>query len=338
MHDMKNYIKRNILPAFLKLNIEQLYHLNAKGKILNIFYHGVVKTDSTNIFPRHIAKEQFEQHMKYLSQKFNIISIDEAFYLYKNDIKPDKKSITVSFDDGYLNNLTNALPIIEKYKVKTTFFISGICAEDDTYMMWSDIIAFARHFSKSNYLIIGDQKFIKYGRYDLINEDKNISIFSYIKNLPYAERDEVLKEIKERYLAHNMNNLPLEFWKLMNRDQIKELSESEIVSIGSHGYLHYNLANITESAAKSEMEISKKILSEITGKDINLISFPDGSYNDNVKKIAIALGYDGLLAVDYRCKSDLHDKNILNRWGVSATTTFETIAFSLNKAFIKYAF
>ena len=163
---MKHFIKKNVLPALVKLNVEQLYHFKSKGKILNVFYHGVVNEDSTKIFPRHIAKEQFEQHIKYLSNKFNIISIDEAFYLYQNNSKPDNKTITVSFDDGYLNNLQNALPILEKYKVKTTFFISGICAEDETYIMWSDIIAFARYFSNDNHLMVGNQKFIKKGNYD----------------------------------------------------------------------------------------------------------------------------------------------------------------------------
>jgi len=336
---MKHFIKKNILPALVKLNVEQWYHFNSKGKILNVFYHGVVNEDSTKIFPRHIVKEQFEQHIKYLSNKFNIISIEEAFYLYQNNIKPDKRTITVSFDDGYLNNLQNALPILEKYKVKTTFFISGICSEDENYIMWSDIIAFARYFSNDNHLMVGNQKFIKKGKYDLIDEVNGINIYNYIKNLPYTTREIILNDIKEKYdFANNMNGVPLEFWKLMNKNEIKLLSESEIVTIGSHGQLHFNLANISEDEAISEMKVSKKVLADITGKKINLISFPDGSYNENIKKIATTLGYEGLLAVDYRCASDNQDKSILNRWGVSSTTTFETIAFTLNKAFIKHSF
>jgi peptidoglycan/xylan/chitin deacetylase (PgdA/CDA1 family) len=336
---MKLIIQKHILPALVNLNVESIFPLMANGKMLNIFYHGVVNSDSIHILPRHMIKEQFEQHMKYLSKKFNVISIDEAFSLYHQNIKPDKKTVTVSFDDGYVNNLESALPIIEKYKIKTTFFVSGICSEDDTHIMWPDVIAFANYFSNTNYLLIGEQKFFRKGRYNLINPENNISIYDYIKELSYAERIVVLKEITDRYeLKTNIKDLPREWWKLMNREEIKQLSSSSLVSIGSHGHLHYNLANISYKDAKAEMEMSKNILSEITGKKINLMSFPDGSYNDEVKEIALSLGYDGLLAVDYRCPSDLQDKNILNRWGVSSTTTFETIAFSLNKAFIKNAF
>ena len=336
---MKNFIKKHILPSLLKLNMEDIYHINYKGKILNVFYHGVVINDSTEIFPRHIEKNQFEQHIKYLSKKFNVISFEDAFYLYQNNIKPDKKTITVSFDDGYLNNLEVALPILDKYKVKTTFFISGICSEDDNFILWSDIIAFASYFSTENFIIVNDKKFIKQGKYNLIEEKSNISIYNYIKNLPYLQRDEILNEVKKTYdFENNLTKLPKEYWKLMNREEIKKLSESEIVTIGSHGHLHYNLANIDLEQAKIELEVSKKILSDITGKNINLISFPDGSYNENVKEIAIKLGYEGLLAVDYRTESDYLDKKILNRWGISSTTTFETVAFTLNQAFIKHSF
>ena len=37
-----------------------------------------------------------------------------------------KKTITISFDDGFANNLNVALPILEKYDIPVTFFVSGI--------------------------------------------------------------------------------------------------------------------------------------------------------------------------------------------------------------------
>ena len=41
---------------------------------------------------------------------------------YEKQLK--KKYVTISFDDGFINNLTNALPLLEKYNVPATFFIS----------------------------------------------------------------------------------------------------------------------------------------------------------------------------------------------------------------------
>jgi hypothetical protein len=205
--------------------------------------------------------------------------------------------------------------------------------------MWSDTIAFARFFTNDDHMKIGGEEFFKCGRYDMVSPENNLSIFEFIKNLQYHERDSVLNDLVSKLdLGLKIKELPSEYWKLMNKEQIKQLSESELVTIGSHGQLHYNLVNISEDEAKNELVLSKNILSDIIQKDIDMISFPDGSYNERIKRIAYESGYKGLLAVDYRCASDKNDKNIMNRWGVSATTTFETIAFTLNKAFIYHGF
>ncbi len=336
---MRGLIKKYLLPALVQLQAEKVYHLATRRKLLNIFYHGVVEKDSTMIFPRHITREQFDQHMRYIRKNFDIISLDEAFELKRQGLRPERKTLTVSFDDGYLNNLLVALPIIEKYRIPTTFFVSGICARDDKYMMWSDILAFVRYFIEGESLELKGRKFVKRGKFDMTDPESNLSIFEFVKGLMYIERDEILNGLLSKPgMGTKIRDLPAEYWKLMNREQIRKLSESELVTIGSHGHLHYNLANISEEEARNEMELSRSILSEITQREMEYLSFPDGSYNENIKKIAYESGYKGLLAVDYRCASDKNDKYILNRWGVSATTTFETIAFTLNKAFINHGF
>ena len=334
---MKKFIQRNILPPLMKINAEHLFRLFAQKKGLNIFYHGVVKQDSTFISPRHITKDQFEQHIKYFKRKFNIISMNEMFEMHRENITPDKWTITISFDDGYANNLENALEIIEKYKVKTTFFLSGICIEKPDYIMWSDILSFIRFYSPE--VIIDGKKFQKIGKFGLYNSELNIMASDYIKRLPFGERENTLqKMVSKHQLLNKMKDLPKEYWKLLSPDQIKELASSKFVDIGSHGHLHYNLGDISLKASIEEMRRSKEILSNTINQNIELLSYPDGSYNKTVIDEAEKLGYTKQVAVKYKHKSDAKDIRIINRWGVSSTTTFETIVFSLNKAFIKNSF
>jgi peptidoglycan/xylan/chitin deacetylase (PgdA/CDA1 family) len=334
----KELIKNYALPILIKLGVEKLPLLFAKNNVLNIFYHGVVKQDASRIFGRHIVRDQFEQHMKYISKKFNVISLPEAFQMYRTGTRPDQKTVTVSFDDGYLNNLETALPILEKYNIKTTFFISSICIEQENYIMSPDLLALARYFSTEDFLTIDGLKFMKTGKYGLINAETKKSAYFFLKELPYLKRDQILHAIEEKYqIRNNLKSLPTEFWKLMNKAQLKQLSESSLVSIGSHGHLHYNLAEISRESCNLELSKSKELLSKCIGTPISMLSYPDGSYNEAVKKQALENGYTDQFAVNYQCPSDVNDKHILNRWGVSGTTSYETVMFSMNNAFIKHA-
>lgn len=68
--------------------------------------------------------------------------------------------------------------------------------------------------------------------------------------------------------------------------QIKEMSESGLVSFGSHGYSHVDLTKISDTQSDTELFMPKKILKEITGKEVKAISYPYGFANEKIRKKA----------------------------------------------------
>lgn len=68
--------------------------------------------------------EQFEEQMRFLSQNGYKTITSEEFYNYKNKrIKLPEKSVMITFDDGWKDNLVYAYPILKKYNLKATLFI-----------------------------------------------------------------------------------------------------------------------------------------------------------------------------------------------------------------------
>lgn len=329
MKIQKKIARKLVFPLAMKLGIDKFLRNKAENSILNVMYHGVVSADSCYFSPRHINKEQFELHLKYYKENFEIISTHEAFNKLHRKEKLNKKYLTISFDDGFKNNLTTALPLLEKYDVPTTFFISSICINDNEYSyLWSEITSALNYFYKDNAVEISDMIFKS-----LYCKEKDIYLPDFIKSLPYDERDELLNSIEKKYeLKIKLETLPEEIWKLLNKNELIELSKSKIVTIGSHGHRHFNLAEITPEAAKEELHTSKKLLSNLLQSEIDLIAYPDGSYNENIKNTAEKLGYTGQFAVTYKHPADNSDKRIMNRHGISSTTTFESNMLSLNKA------
>ena len=64
---------------------------------------------------------EFEKQIKYLVENnWNFFTMSEL--IEKKENLP-KKSISITFDDGYEDNFTNAFPILKKYNVKATIYI-----------------------------------------------------------------------------------------------------------------------------------------------------------------------------------------------------------------------
>ncbi|MBS4057200.1 MAG: polysaccharide deacetylase family protein [Bacteroidales bacterium] len=331
----KQIARKIIFPLIVGAGLEKTLNKKSAHSITNILYHGVVKKDSTFFTLRHIQAEQFEKHLRYFSKNFEVISLNEAFDRYRNGVKSSRKAITISFDDGYQNNLNIALPLLEKYKMKATFFISSVITNNDSQaILYADVIDAVNYFYRDQQIDIDGLTF-RNGK--LI--ESNIPVLEYLKGINPSERDKILNSIVSKYQINaKINQIPEEIWKLLSKDELRQLSSSDIVSIGSHGHLHYNLGLIKLKDAQEELKKSKDLLEEATSKNVNMIAYPDGCYTKDVKNLAEGLGYDKQLAVRYRCDDDLQDLRILERHGVSSTTTYESNIIFINKAFSSCGF
>lgn len=77
---------------------------------------------------------------------------------------------------------------------------------------------------------------------------------------------------------------------LMTDDQLKNL-QNDLVKIGSHCVTHPHLTSLEETEARRELVESKKTLEGILNRDINLLSFPYGAYNQQVIEWCREAGY-----------------------------------------------
>ena len=105
------------------------------GSALILLYHRVA--DLTND-PEQLAISpvQFEEQIAAFSKEFNLASLSEVVKRLQNGQRLDKKTLCISFDDGYKDNFTCALPILERYKAPATFFIAGDGLDSDHHYPW----------------------------------------------------------------------------------------------------------------------------------------------------------------------------------------------------------
>lgn len=290
-----------------------------QDRVLILMYHGVNATGDTSINGRHLSAARFERHLAYLKSHFEVLSLSDAFKAVGSK-KANKPRVAITFDDGFENNLIYAAPLLEKFQLPATFFVSSVCVSEETDILWPDVVDLI--MNKHSEVSVDGKK---YGSGMLQN---------HIKAQDRDKRDAIISELAKRYdLAELKRNSNSEQWRMMNANQVKTLSEFPLLEIGSHCHNHYNLASLSEANAKHELEHSKKLLEECTGKPARSVAFPDGSYTEQVKQLAYEAGYSELLAVTYKCKDDASDPRILRRSAVSSTTNYYSNIIHFHKHF-----
>ncbi len=77
----------------------------------------------------------------------------------------------------------------------------------------------------------------------------------------------------------------------LSATDIRRLS-GEGVEIGSHGHSHLALTTLSDRFLRLELEKSKRILEDITGRPIKYMSYPFGRVNEKVEAAALEVGYE----------------------------------------------
>lgn len=264
---------------------------NARLSIL-IFHRVLSEPDP--LFPGELDTLRFEQVMCWVKEWFNVLKLDEAIAkLYSGDLP--HRSAAITFDDGYADNFTNALPILKKHGLSATFFIAtGFL---DGGRMWNDtIIESIRGVTVPDI----DGKSMGLGILPLNTIDEKRSalarIIPAVKHLPVEERSEMVAHIAECCRAVLPNDL------MLSTRQLQQL-QAEGAGIGAHTVSHPILATLDDAIAKREIADSRDHLEGILRERIGLFAYPNGKlgsdYSRTHANIVKSLGFDAAVATNW---------------------------------------
>lgn len=96
------------------------------NKFIILLYHSIGQSQTDDYLKLKVSSESFDRQMKYLLENdYKVVTLGEMLgninlgnYNYK------KKTVCITFDDGFSDNLELAVPILKKYGYCATFFIS----------------------------------------------------------------------------------------------------------------------------------------------------------------------------------------------------------------------
>ncbi|MHB1651796.1 MAG: polysaccharide deacetylase family protein [Desulfitobacteriaceae bacterium] len=103
-----------------------------------LYYHSVSSSDPKN--PLRMPPKEFEKQMAYLSQhSYHTVSPSQLSDFFNGKGTLPLNPILVTFDDGYNDNYTNALPIIKKFGFTATVFVIVNIVGKNGHMSWGEL-------------------------------------------------------------------------------------------------------------------------------------------------------------------------------------------------------
>jgi len=301
-----------------------------RNKIIILMLHGVGDESPASawvpLWKRH-SEKQLDSAMAILSKKYNFISMDDADAMLRGIIPIKPYSIVMTFDDGYRDSVTRAMPILRKYKAPGIVYLATDYIEKrEPY--WIDRIDYALQKAVADGKTIEvkgkriDLKGLSHEESSRVYKDLRL-LFKSIKN-DYTFKDEVdqLAQYLEAQAGCALSDVfeRDEWASLLTWEEVEHYSLAPDLLFGSHTVGHFRIALIDAERAERELLESKSVLTEKTGKECRHFCYPAGSHNASVSRSVAAAGYSSGVTCDVGLNSVGDNMSELVRYNFTTAT------------------
>lgn len=274
-----------------------------------LLYHGVHGDDDAlglrNSSGKHIAASRFAAQMQHLAATRPLVSMRTIAAAYRGEGDIADGAVAVTFDDGYRNNLTHALPTLERYNVPATVYVAtGFIGSGR--MSWTDRLESALLRSHERRLAIE----ITGSRlsWPLDGDDARIScliaVKSLCKTLPYSEKDVLVDRIIDALGVDPRDTHPI--YAFMDWNNVRAMAESPLIDIGAHTVDHVALAKVSPEEMRRQVDSSVAELEAELRRPCAFFSYPEGQEDDYNAEVIDHLrrrGFD-------HCPTAIHGENL----------------------------
>ncbi len=239
----------------------------------------------------------FREQMEFFKENFNVVKMEQVIDVVENGGVLPENALLLTFDDGYIDNYTYTLPILEEFKFQGSFFIPG---KTFTTHQLLDVnkIHYILASADIRELVVDVKEKMDYYRgaeFDYPSTEELWNEFAienrfdgketvFVKRmlqtaLPEKLRNRISSDLFEKYIGVTEEQLAYELY--MTPEQIRTMKNHGMF-IGIHGYDHYWLANLPEEQMKKDIDMALDSLGEFLDRDCWVMNYPYGNHSQAV--------------------------------------------------------
>jgi peptidoglycan/xylan/chitin deacetylase (PgdA/CDA1 family) len=217
--------------------------------ILILLYHRVAQL-TTDRWSIAVSPAHFTEHMELLGRRAAVIRLADVDAMRSR--RRRRNAVVVTFDDGYVDNLSEALPVLRRHGVPATLFAVTDAVLGEREFWWDEL-----------------QRLVPRESYD--------ERWGELRDAEPAVREERLRAL--RTLA-GQGDAPRDAGRPLTRDELATLSADPLIDVGGHTASHPRLAALSAAAQRREIEEGKRVLESIVEDRITSFAYPFGRMAD----------------------------------------------------------
>ena len=245
-----------------------------------------------------VMPEHFADHLQILRKYGHPMGLQELTRELLSGNIPDR-AIVITFDDGYADNLYNAKPLLDRYDIPATVFVTTGYLEQNRELWWDELdrlllqsgvlpeqlgltvngrvyqwdLEEAAHYNADGY-----RQHLSWNVLEKDDPTPRHSLYRILHQLLRALTEEERQKVLDELLAWaGVESMARPTHRVLSPDEVFSLAEGGLVEVGGHTVTHPRLSKLPLPAQKAEIQQCKTRLEEILGHPVASFSYPYGT-------------------------------------------------------------
>jgi peptidoglycan/xylan/chitin deacetylase (PgdA/CDA1 family) len=244
------------------------------GRGVVLLYHRVADAPG-DAWGLSVSPARFEAHMDLLRSEFHPMTLVDLTEAARRRRVPEG-AVAVTFDDGYADNVTTALPTLERYGVPAIVFVATAYMGAGRPFWWDELEAIFLDADGGGTLAERSAE----------HEDAN----HRVRRLRPREVERAMENYREA--AGLASPAGTGDKRPMTMEELERLVASPLTDLGAHSRHHSNLAAIPAADVRAEVDGSRRDIAEWAGAPPPAFSYPFGQHGPRARQIVRRAGFD----------------------------------------------
>lgn len=219
------------------------------------------------------------KHLLYLRKHYNIVPVEDALEsLYApsgQKSQNQRSSLVVTFDDGYYDNYSEALPLAKELQIPLTMYLVPAYIESGRHFWWEEGQHLSQQMPEREVAINGR----KYDLTQASGRDELAHVIDYFMRhaRSVTEREQFLETVAQTFhitltpAGRDKPSLPVTW------EQVLEMDRSGWITFGGHTMHHPILAYLADEAeVRREVNDCRIVLEQKLGHPVYSFAYPIG--------------------------------------------------------------